>query len=102
EANSDSHNPKQKQKQEWTADAKIRSITSASGNGGDDALEAGVSQVVTARSTGPTLRSIPKVEKSANAREIEMWESALQSPSPAIRRQALRMLKQLTGRDYGV
>ncbi len=33
--------------------------------------------------------------------EIHMWENALQNKSLAIRKQAARRLKQLTGRDYG-
>ncbi len=32
--------------------------------------------------------------------EIRLWERALQNPSPVIRRQAARRLKQLTGKDY--
>lgn len=85
----------------WTPDSKINGSSASGQSVDDDSLEAGISQVVTARSPGPALRSIPKMEKNANEKEIEMWESALQSPSPAIRRQAVRMLKQLTGRDYG-
>lgn len=83
--------------------SKIGEAHGGSENGSSgEPVAIGNSQIVTARTGGPTLRSIPKVEMSANEREIKMWESALQSPSPAIRRQAVRMLKQLTGRDYGV
>jgi hypothetical protein len=35
-------------------------------------------------------------------KEIEIWEAALKNASPAIRRQAARTLKKLTGRDYEV
>lgn len=33
-------------------------------------------------------------------KEIQMWEAALKNGSPAIKRQAARTLKKLTGRDY--
>lgn len=33
-------------------------------------------------------------------KEVKMWEEALRNPSPAIQRQAVRMLKKLTGRNY--
>ncbi len=36
----------------------------------------------------------------AQRQEIAMWEKALANPSQVIRKQALRKLKQLTGRDY--
>lgn len=39
---------------------------------------------------------------SATDKEIAIWEEALKNPSPAIKRQAARMLKKLTGRDYEV
>ncbi|MCX7765551.1 MAG: FHA domain-containing protein [Candidatus Sumerlaeia bacterium] len=39
-------------------------------------------------------------EKSAILAEIEMWEKALKNKSPIIRREAARMLKKLTGKDY--
>ncbi len=39
---------------------------------------------------------------SVNDKEVQVWESALNNPSPAIRRQARKMLKKLTGRDYDV
>jgi hypothetical protein len=43
-------------------------------------------------------------EAAADARqqvdEIHMWENALKNKSQAIRRQAARRLKQLTGHDY--
>lgn len=35
-------------------------------------------------------------------KEIALWEAALQNRSPVIRRQAAKMLKKLTGRDYEV
>jgi len=35
-------------------------------------------------------------------KEIKLWENALNNPSPAIKRQAARMLKKLTGKDYDV
>lgn len=38
----------------------------------------------------------------AVAEEVAMWEKALANPSPAIRKQAARKLKKLTGRDYDV
>ena len=34
------------------------------------------------------------------AAQIRLWEEALKNKSPAIRRQAAKMLKKLTGRDY--
>lgn len=39
---------------------------------------------------------------SVNDKEVQVWESALNNSSPAIRRQARKMLKKLTGRDYDV
>ena len=36
----------------------------------------------------------------ALASDIAMWEKALGNKSPVIRKQALRQLKKLTGRDY--
>jgi len=36
----------------------------------------------------------------ANEKEIAMWESALQNPSPVIRKQAAKMLTKLTGKHY--
>lgn len=37
-----------------------------------------------------------------DSQEVKMWKAALESSSPAIRRQAARILKKLTGRDYDV
>ena len=34
--------------------------------------------------------------------EVSLWEKALSNPSPVIRKQAQRKLKQLTGRDYAI
>ena len=36
------------------------------------------------------------------SQEVALWETALQNRSPVIRRQAAKMLKKLTGRDYEV
>lgn len=46
--------------------------------------------------------SNPEIKPGPNDKEIKMWESAINNPSPAIRRQAARMLKKLTGRDYDI
>lgn len=35
-------------------------------------------------------------------KEIQIWEAALKNPSAVIRKQAARMLKSLTGKDYDV
>lgn len=37
-----------------------------------------------------------------DSQEVKMWKAALASSSPAIRRQAARILKKLTGSDYDV
>ncbi|MCX7013317.1 MAG: FHA domain-containing protein [Candidatus Sumerlaeota bacterium] len=39
---------------------------------------------------------------AADPNEIALWERALDNPSPAIRREAARRLKKMTGRDYDV
>jgi hypothetical protein len=43
-----------------------------------------------------------EIKAGASDKEVQMWESALNNPSPAIRKQAARMLKKLTGRDYDI
>jgi pSer/pThr/pTyr-binding forkhead associated (FHA) protein len=55
-----------------------------------------------AEDASPAAGRFSEINPNVNDKEIEMWESALTNPSPAIRRQAARMLKKLTGRDYGV
>ncbi|MCX7624753.1 MAG: FHA domain-containing protein [Candidatus Sumerlaeaceae bacterium] len=45
--------------------------------------------------TEPPTSGILSVEE-----QIAMWEAALQNKSPVIRRQAAKMLKKLTGKDY--
>lgn len=44
----------------------------------------------------------PATEHTGSDAEIALWEAAMQNRSPVIRRQAARMLKKLTGRDYDV
>lgn len=56
-------------------------------------------------SAAPDVAGEPEAQPSAAAvgvdeKEVKMWEAALQNGSPAIRRQAARTLKKLTGRDY--
>jgi hypothetical protein len=71
--------------------------------------EAGVPQTAVAAKPS-VVASKPKISAPENAsvdagpteQEIKMWEEALKNPSPAIKRQAARMLKKLTGRDYDV
>jgi hypothetical protein len=38
----------------------------------------------------------------ASEAEIKLWETALENRSPVIRKQAAKMLKKLTGKDYEV
>jgi pSer/pThr/pTyr-binding forkhead associated (FHA) protein len=46
--------------------------------------------------------SLGNEEPAEKTPEIAMWEKALENQSKAIRREAARMLKKLTGRDYDV
>jgi len=46
----------------------------------------------------PTANDTPSDERTAS--QVAMWEKALQNKSPLIRKQAAKMLKKLTGRDY--
>ncbi|MBM3335317.1 hypothetical protein FJY63_11705, partial [Candidatus Sumerlaeota bacterium] len=39
-------------------------------------------------------------EQGPQVEEIRVWEEALRNKSPIIRKQAARMLKKLTGKDY--
>jgi len=42
----------------------------------------------------------PTVPSQVSLEEIGLWEEALKNKSPVIRKQAARMLKKMTGRDY--
>lgn len=50
----------------------------------------------------PSTPSVPPPPVADNEKEIKMWEAALQNPSLPIRKQAARMLKSLTGKEYDV
>lgn len=52
------------------------------------------------RTEEQVVQSVEKTEKSKPHNEIEIWEKALKNKSPIIRREAARMLKKLTGKDY--
>lgn len=56
--------------------------------------------VVESRTEEQVVQSVEKTEKSKALNEIEIWEKALKNKSPIIRREAARMLKKLTGKDY--
>ncbi len=57
---------------------------------------------VTSRSMKDTSPSAVPTPPDDLAGEIAMWEQALANKSPAIRRQAARRLKLLTGKDYDI
>ncbi|MBN1515469.1 FHA domain-containing protein [Candidatus Sumerlaeota bacterium] len=42
----------------------------------------------------------PAADDADAQKEIKLWERALKNASPAIRKEALKRLKQLTGKDY--
>jgi pSer/pThr/pTyr-binding forkhead associated (FHA) protein len=61
-----------------------------------------------AAAAAPADASSPALDVSGSddpdrmAKQIAMWEKALQNKSPLIRKQAAKMLKKLTGKDYEV
>lgn len=61
-----------------------------------NAEEPGANSVSIKENASPASNALP------DEKEIQIWEAALNNASPAIRRQAARMLKKLTGRDYEV
>lgn len=56
--------------------------------------------VVESKAEEQVAQSAETTEKSKVLKEIEIWEKALKNKSPIIRREAARMLKKLTGKDY--
>ncbi len=56
--------------------------------------------VVESKAEEQVAQSAETTEKSKVLKEIEIWEKALKNKSPIIRREAVRMLKKLTGKDY--
>ncbi len=72
------------------------------------AQKAAVSQAASASYQEPASPSEPEAANisepaalpATDDKEVKIWEAALKSGSPAIRRQAARTLKKLTGRDY--
>jgi pSer/pThr/pTyr-binding forkhead associated (FHA) protein len=82
---------------EAAAEAKAEPEAVGASSAQSEALDAASEEAV-AKQTGQALEVQAKgltVEE-----QIALWESALKNKSPVIRRQAARMLKKLTGKDY--
>lgn len=71
------------------------------GSSGDDGV---ASEVAELRGNSGLFAQSEEDEQDrfVNDKEVQVWKSALNNPSPAIRRQAAKMLKKLTGRKYDV
>lgn len=52
--------------------------------------------------SSPSLEALPDHSDPKVAKEIALWEKAMENRSEVVRRQAAKMLKKLTGRDHDI